>query len=444
MTLPPAWLLLLFAAFVAGALVGLLVTSRTARRREAGAAGELARLQAELAAEQARGGERARALEDAEKVLAGTFARLANESLSQQSEAFLRLAQENLGRFQDKARADLDERAKTVATLLAPIREALEKTSTQIGAIEKERHEAFGGIRAQLAAMSTDQQLLQTETRNLVNALRRPQVRGQWGELTLRRVAELAGMVEHCDFVEQETIATAGGNLRPDMIVRLPDRGELVVDVKTPLDAYLEAIEAASDQDRRTALQRHARNVAERVRELSAKAYWAQFPSSPAFVVLFIPGDQFLAAALSENPGLLEEALRNKVVLATPTSLVALLQAVAFGWRQLSLQQNAEEIRRVGQELYERLAPFMAHLARLGRQFESSIKTYNEAVGSLERKVLPGARRLTELGIRGKHDIEAPTGIETTARIPTTTAAEPAEPPASDSANSADDQPLPH
>ena len=192
------------------------------------------------------------------------------------------------------------------------------------------------------------------------------------------------------------------------MIVRLPDRGELIVDVKTPLDAYIEAMEAATDQDRKAALQRHARNVADRIRELSAKAYWSQFPTSPEFVILFIPGDQFLSAALNENPGLLEEALRNKVVLATPSSLVALLKAIAYGWRQLSLAENAEEIRRLGQDLYERLTPFTGHLARLGRQLEASVKAFNEAVGSLERKVLPGARRLTELGIRGRQELESP------------------------------------
>ncbi len=352
----------------------------------------------------------------AEERLAAAVSRLAGDSLAQNSETFLRLAQENLARHQERAKAELGEREKAVAALIAPIREALDKTARQIGEIEKERHSAFGGIRTQLAAMTADQQALQTETRNLVNALRRPQVRGQWGELTLRRVAELAGMVEHCDFFEQATRAGAEGAIRPDMIVRLPDRGELIVDVKTPLDAYIEAMEATTDQDRRVALQRHARNVADRVRELSAKAYWSQFANSPEFVILFIPGDQFLSAALSENPGLLEEALRNKVVLATPSSLVALLKAIAYGWRQLSLAENAEEIRRLGQDLYERLTPFTGHLARLGRQLEAGVKAYNEAVGSLERKVLPGARRLTELGIRGRSEIEWPAEIESMPR----------------------------
>jgi DNA recombination protein RmuC len=407
---------LAIAAALGGAALGALIATLRARERRAALDMELARLQAQLGAEESRARERAAALAQAEERLAATFGRLAGDSLSRNSESFLRLAQEHLARHQERASAELTERQKAVADMVAPIREALDKTARQIGEIEKDRHAAFGSIRTQLAAMTADQQLLQTETRNLVNALRRPQVRGQWGELTLRRVAELAGMVEHCDFLEQPTQNTAESSIRPDMIVRLPDRGEFVVDVKTPLDAYLEAIEATTDQDRKTALQRHARNVADRVRELSAKAYWSQFPTSPEFVILFIPGDQFLSAALAENPGLLEEALRNKVVLATPSSLVAVLRTIAYGWRQLSLARNAEEIRRLGQDLYERLTPFTGHLARLGRQLDASVKAFNEAVGSLERKVLPGARRLTELGIRGRSEIESPAEIESAPR----------------------------
>lgn len=399
-----------------GVALGALIGALRSRGRQARLETDITRLTAQLSTQDALASERAAALSQAEERLAAAFSRLAGDSLSRNNDTFLRLAQENLSRHQERAKAELTEREKAVADLVAPIREALEKTTRQISEIEKERGAAFGGIRAQLAAMNADQQALQTETRNLVNALRRPQVRGQWGELTLRRVAELAGMVEHCDFIEQSTQGTADSTIRPDMIVRLPDRGELVVDVKTPLDAYLEAMEAGSDQDRKAALQRHARNVADRVRELSAKAYWSQFPSSPEFVILFIPGDQFLSAALSENPGLLEEALRNKVVLTTPSSLVALLKAIAYGWRQLSLAKNAEEIRRLGQDLYERLTPFTGHLARLGRQLDASVKAYNEAVGSLERKVLPGARRLTELGIRGRQELESPVEIESAPR----------------------------
>lgn len=409
-------LLATVASLAAGALLGGLWTALHAGRRHTQLREEIARLTAQLAAQQALSAERSTALAQAEERLAAVFGRLAGDSLARNSEAFLRLARENLGRYQEHARTELGEREQAVAALLAPIREALDKTARQIASIEKERSEAFGSIRAQLAAMTADQQQLQSETRNLVNALRRPEVRGQWGELTLRRVAELAGMVEHCDFIEQATMNTAGGVQRPDMVVRLPDRGALVVDVKTPLDAYLEAMDASTEQERRLALQRHARNLAGRVRELAAKAYWAQFPESPEFVILFIPGDQFLAAALGENPALLEDALRNKVILTTPSSLVALLKAIAYGWRQLSLERNAEEIRKLGQDLYERLTPFLSHMARLGRQLEGGVKAFNEAVGSLERKVLPGARRLTELGISGRHRLDSPEQVEAAPR----------------------------
>jgi DNA recombination protein RmuC len=400
-----ALLLLLMTGFAALLMVLVLVLGRSNRRlRDANVDLQKsnAGLEARLQGEQALALERTAALAQAEERLAATFSRLAGETLSRNSEQFLQLAEQNLGRQQEKARADLTEREKAVATLVKPIEEALERTRQQIADIEKNRQESFGSIRTQLARMSTDQQQLQQETRNLVSALRRPQVRGQWGELTLRRVAELAGMVEYCDFDEQETVTGEDSRSRPDMIIRLPDRGTIVVDVKTPLDAYLDAVEAKDEDARRTALQRHARHVMDRVRELSAKAYWAQFPTSPEFVILFIPGDQVLGAALDENPKLMEDALRNKVILATPTSLIALLKAIAYGWREVSLAENAEHVRRLAEELYERLLPFSDHLAKLGRALEGSVRAFNDAVGSMERKILPSARRMAELGIRTK------------------------------------------
>lgn len=413
---PQVALLALAAALAAGILLGGLGVAIQAGRRRARLQQEVLLLGARLEARDTLDKERRLALQLAEEQLAAAFGRLASDSLSRNSESFLRLATATLERHQEAARAGLAEKEQAVAALLAPIREALDRTAQQIGAIEKERAEAFGGIRAELAGMAAGQQQLQAETRNLVNALRRPEVRGRWGELTLRRVAELAGMVEHCDFVEQETVGTADGSRRPDMVVRLPGRGTLVVDVKTPLDAYLEAIEAGSDEDRQRALQRHARNVAGRVHELAAKGYWAQFPESPEFVILFIPGEQFLGAALGENPGLLEDALRRKVVLATPSSLVALLRTIAYGWRQLSLERNAEDIRRAGQELHDRLHPFLAHMARLGQQLEGGVKAFNDAVGSLEHRVLPGARRLGELGIRARSGLDGPQQVESVPR----------------------------
>ena len=258
----------------------------------------------------------------------------------------------------------------------------------------------------QLEAMQSGQKSLAQETQNLVNALRRPEVRGRWGEITLRRLVELAGMVEHCDFQEQVHTSAEDRVIRPDMIVRMPDQRELVVDVKTPLDAYLEAVEARDDAQRKLGLERHARNVREHVRKLASKGYWEQFSQSPEFVILFIPGDQFLSAALNEDPELIEYALSQQIILATPTSLVALLKAVAYGWRQLALADNAQEIRRLAEDLYGRLTAFVGHLNRVGKQLSSSVENYNRAVGSLERKVLPGARKFVELGIRPKKEME--------------------------------------
>jgi len=279
--------------------------------------------------------------------------------------------------------------------------------------MEKERENAYGSLHQHLKDMASTQANLQNETRNLVQALRRPEVRGQWGELTLKRLAELAGMVEHCDFYEQENIETETGRQRPDMIVRMPDGRMIVVDVKTPLDAYLNAIEAQDDVTRNQEMIRHARNVKNRINELANKAYWTQFNNSPDFVVLFIPGDQFLTAALDHEHNLIEYALTKQVVLATPTSLVALLRAIAYGWRQEQLAENAEKIREVGEELYQRLATFTGHLQKLGKNLDNSMKAYNSAVGSFDSRILPGAQKFKEMGISEKKVIEDIQQIET-------------------------------
>lgn len=360
--------------------------------------------------------ERLVAMEQTEQRLANSFAELAHKSLTQNSDNFLRLAKQSLGTHQERAKSELDKKEQAISQLIKPIQDALDKTHKQIGEIEKNRHESFGGIREQLKSMAEGQEALQGETRNLVSALRRPEIRGQWGELTLRRVVELAGMVRHCDFVEQVHTETEDGPVRPDMIVRLPEQGTIVIDAKTPLDAYLTAVEADNDKDKKIALQRHARKVAERVRELSSKAYWTQFEHSPQFVVLFIPGDQFLYAAMDENPTLMEEALRQQIIIATPSNLIALLKTVAYQWRQDQLAENAQEIKRLAQDMHDRLSTFTGHLARLGKQLENSVKAYNSAVGSMERKVLPGARKFVELGVQAKHEIAPLNEIETTSR----------------------------
>ncbi len=401
----------LLAAVLSGAITYFLINHRVVQLRE-----DNARLQTELDVERRSAIEKGLALEQVKDNLAGTFSSLASEALKHNSGEFLRLAQENLKQFQVQAQGELAQREKAVENLVQPIREALSKTEKQIQEMEKSRAEAYGSLSKHLESLAEAHRTLQGETRNLVQALRRPEVRGQWGEMTLKRLAELAGMVEHCDFYEQEQVRTEEGSLRPDMVVRMPDGRDIVVDAKTPLDAYLSALEASDDETRRRELERHARKVRERVRELAGKAYWQQFKNSPDFVVLFIPGDQFLAAALELDHKLLEDALADKVILATPTSLVALLRAVAYGWRQQALAENAEQIRKLGEELYGRVANFTEHLAKLGKSLENSVGHFNKTVGTFDSRVLPSMRRFTEMGISSKKDLIDVPQIEVAAR----------------------------
>jgi len=350
--------------------------------------------------------------------LSRTFDQLAQAQFQSHSETFLRLAKENLGTAHEKASGELKAREQAIENLLRPVRETMQRTERQLHELDKARRESHGSISSQLEAMGAAQKALSEETRNLVKALRRPEVRGQWGEITLQRLVELAGMQRHCDFVTQSHTPTATGAIRPDMLIRLPEGRELVVDVKTPLDAYLEATEAEDEPRRKAALIRHAAVVAERVRELSSKAYWTQFENSPEFVILFIPGDQFLSAALTERPELLDAALRQNIILATPTSFVALLKAIAYGWQQVALTKNAAEIRQLALDLYERLATYTGHITDIGRELDAAVKAYNKSIGSLERMVLPGVRRFTELGVQPKSEIPPTKPIETALREP--------------------------
>jgi DNA recombination protein RmuC len=397
-------------ALGAGLLLGALVTWLIGRQRRRD-------LEERIQSQDALARERDVAFEAANAQITRAFSELANQSLKANSETFLKLAEQNLGTQQERAKRELSEREKAVEALVKPIRDALEASKKQMDDLENSRREAYGGIKAQLEEMRTGQKSLQQETHNLVNALRRPEVRGRWGEITLRRLVELAGMVEHCDFQEQVHTASEGQAIRPDMVINLPEGRQLVVDVKTPLDAYLEAAEAANDEQRNSALARHARNVHAHIRMLASKAYWEQFEDSPDYVILFIPGDQFLSAALNEKPDLLEFALSKQIILATPTSLVALLKGIAYSWRQLALADNAREIRGLAEDLYSRLGVFVGHMNMMGRQLARSVDHYNKAVGSLERSVLPGARKFVELGVHENKSIEK---LETLDPVPRT------------------------
>ncbi len=422
------------AALATGAVFGTLLTQLRAVRRIEALRIELAAAQVRLESSALQDADRLKLLEQSEMRLRAAFDSLAGETLRTNSELFLRLAREALGRDQVVAHGALKEREQAIAQLVDPLRSALERTEAQVQALERERREAFSALRTQLESLAGGQVQLQRETRNLVTALRRPEVRGRWGELTLRRLVELAGLAEHCDFTEQLHLVGEQGALRPDLVVHMPDARDLVIDAKTPLDAYLASLDAPTDEERQQCLRRHAQQVETRVRELASKSYWTQFERSPEFAVLFLPGDQFLSAALAERPELLETALGQSVIIATPSTLIALLKAVAYGWRQSAVARNAALIRDLGQELYRRLGSFNGHLGRLGQRLGTAVEAYNAAVGSLERQVLPQARRFTELGVTADAPLAQLEPIGQLARNPgTPTAADlpaGAEPPA--------------
>jgi DNA recombination protein RmuC len=361
--------------------------------------------------------ERALSIDRAMEQLDRRFDDLAGRQLRDNVDSFLRLARENLGGHQQQAQATLREREQAIEALVKPIQETLARTSEALRAIEVERQRDFGSLRQNLTDMRDSHSALQRETRNLVQALSKPQVRGQWGEIALRRLVELAGMTAHCDFEEQVHVAGTDGALRPDMVVHLPEGRDIVIDVKTPLDAYLTAAEAPSDEVRAAALKRHAQHVSDRVRLLSSKNYAAQFEQAPQFVVLFLPGDQFLSSALDQQPELLDRAMSCNIILTTPSTLLALLKTVYNGWQNVRLAENAERIRGLAEELFARLTTFRNHMGKVGSSLEASVNAFNSAVGSLERSVLPGARKFVELGVRTDKPIEELEPIEVAARL---------------------------
>jgi DNA recombination protein RmuC len=369
---------------------------------------EVVSLQSALDHERGAAEERRIATEDVRRQLVGEFAELSRRALEQNNTQFLELADARLAHAQQSARGDLDQRTQAIEQLLNPLREQLGRYEQGLRLLELERQKAYTGLSEQVRTLTQSQDKLQSETRNLVTALRSPATRGRWGEMQLRRVVEMAGMVEHCDFEQQVTTEGADGRLRPDMVVTLPGGRHVVVDAKVPLQAFLDANDADEEEDRRAHLVVHARHLRTHVDALSKKAYWEQFADSPEFVVAFVPGDALLAAALEHDSSLLEHAVSHHVLLATPTTLIALLRTVASGWQQEALAANAREVQDMGRELYKRLATFGEHMARTGRSLNGAVDSYNKAVGSLERNVFPQARRFHELGVVGGADKEVP------------------------------------
>jgi DNA recombination protein RmuC len=343
--------------------------------------------------------------ERAEQRLREAFGALAAGALQANREAFLSLATTKFQEFRSEATTDLEGRRRSIDDVLDPMREKLSKVETTLAAVEEARREAYGGLREQLTR-------LDRETGNLATALRAPHVRGRWGELQLRRVVEMAGMVEHCDFDEQASVATEGGLLRPDLVVRLAGGRSIVIDAKAPVSAYQEAFEQAEPEARERKLREHAAQVRDHVRKLAAKSYWEQFADTPDFVVLFLPAEPFFSTALQYDPDLLEFGAQLKVIPASPLTLLALLRTVAHGWRQEKLAQSAEAIRDLGRELYERLCVMGDHFVKLGSRLNGAVEAHNNVVASLEGRVLVSARKFKDLGVSSTKDLDALSPVE--------------------------------
>lgn len=388
--------------------------ARTAELAEQVARNE--RLRADIEHVRRSAEEKLALLEDARARLTEVFKNTAAEALQRNNTAFLDLAQENLKRHQQGALNDLDKRQKAVDELVRPIRESLGKLEQQTREMESARTRAYGELHQQMSdLLGTHLPRLQSETSQLVRALRQPDTRGRWGEVQLQRVVEMAGMSQHVDFTEQDSVDTERGRLRPDMIVHLPGGRQVVVDAKAPISAYLEAMEATDDEARGLALKRHAGQVRTHIQQLGSKAYFDQFQPAPEFAVLFVPGEVFFSEALRQDPTLIEYGADRRVIIASPTTLIALLKAVSYGWRQEGLAKNAEAIAHLGKELYERLGTLASHWQKVGRGLDSAVDAYNKAVGTLETRVLVSARKFRDLHVPGA-ETDAPPPVEHSTR----------------------------
>jgi DNA recombination protein RmuC len=377
---------------------------------------ENARIRAELEGERRAAQERKNSFKQAAEELSEKFKALSRDALKDNNQSFLQLAHSTLEKFQETARGDLELRQKAIDQLVKPLKESLEKVDGKIGEIEKARAGAYAELREQVKNLATSQLQLQAETGNLVTALRAPHVRGRWGEIQLRRVVELAGMLQYCDFIEQETVVTSDGRIRPDVIVRLPGNRTIVIDAKVPFDAFYESISTTDDVIRSAKMKDHARLERTHIGALSKKSYWESVQPTPEFVLLFLPGETFYSAALEIDPKLIEDGVGQGVIIATPTTLIALLKAVSYGWRQEQMATNAQEVSKLGKDLYDRLRTFTNYFADIGRGLDRALDSYNKGVGSLEARVLVTARKFKERGAIAGEEIETLEPIDKLAR----------------------------
>lgn len=388
---------LMAVAAALGALIAWLAARARAHREVGEANTRLAEARARLDEQSRAQAARVKAYEEASQQVRDAFAALASEALRQNNESFLQLAQTKLAELQQKAAGDLDQRQRAIAELVRPIGETLQRMDASVQQAERARIDTSARLFQQIASVERMGQNLQHETANLVSALKKSGVRGRWGELQLRRVVELAGMLSHCDFDEQQSLLGEEGTLRPDVIVRLPGGRNVVVDAKAPLDAYLKAHEAADEAKRAALLLQHAAQVRSHMRLLGEKNYAARVAPSPEFVVMFLPGEMFFSAALEQDPTLIEYGVQRRVIPASPTTLIALLKAVAYGWQQDQVAREARQIAGLGRELYERLIAVADHMRKVGHHLESGVKAYNETVASMESRLIVSARKLKDL-----------------------------------------------